>query len=171
MMVSSRELQRILIKHFNHEPKCCVCNTTNNLTIDHIYPKGLGGLDNVLNMRIMCSDHNENKSSYIDYSFDYVSVVTLDTFFLSRIVKRNNHLSRNYINTIIKNCIGKKAFERINVVSLKDYDYFVEFLKLYGIKVKIKPTTRLIPKHNVKFLTELTLNYVISKQAILNYFI
>lgn len=170
-MVRSKELQNELVDSFNHDHKCCVCDTTNDLTIDHIYPKSLGGLDNILNMRITCSKHNGNKGNYIDYSLEYMSVAYINTAFLKRIVKSNNHLSTHYTETIIKKAIGRTAYNENYCISMKDYDYFVEFMGLYGVKIKHKPITGLIPKTNAKLLGELRLNYVISKQAILNYFI
>ena len=168
---SSRGLRRLLVEQFNVEHKCVACGTIEKLTIDRIYPKYCGGLDHIFNMQIMCWDHNQNKGSYIDYSYEYVEVAYINVSFLGRIVRDNTHLSRNYINRIVKNCIGSEVYTDMLCISMRDYDYFVEFMRLYGIKIKSKPIMEVIPKSNTKFLSELRLNYVISKEAILNYFI
>ena len=42
--------------------KCRWCNTTENLTIDHIIPKSMGGSDEKSNKQVLCRGcHNEKE--------------------------------------------------------------------------------------------------------------
>lgn len=41
-----------------HEPKCNCCDSTENLTFDHIFPKSRGGNDVTENGQILCQKCN-----------------------------------------------------------------------------------------------------------------
>lgn len=43
------------------QPACAVCGTTEDLTVDHITPKTLGGTDKPDNLRTLCRRHNSAK--------------------------------------------------------------------------------------------------------------
>jgi len=44
--------------------KCVECGTTEDLSIDHVVPKSLGGLDAESNLRTMCLPCNRKKGNY-----------------------------------------------------------------------------------------------------------
>lgn len=46
--------------------KCVKCGSTENLTLDHIVPKSLGGIGKVINLQTLCKNCNEVKSSRIE---------------------------------------------------------------------------------------------------------
>ena len=43
------------------EPACSVCDTTEDLTVDHILAKAAGGTDHRDNLTTMCRAHNSSK--------------------------------------------------------------------------------------------------------------
>lgn len=56
---------RILAKFGN---KCCYCNSTENLEIDHIIPLSKGGKEDEINMQVLCRACNRRKSNKFDVS-------------------------------------------------------------------------------------------------------
>ena len=62
--------------------KCQKCGASEDLTIDHIFPRTLGGLSNINNLRILCRSCNskrpllgeELKKEIIESGFDYDSL-------------------------------------------------------------------------------------------------
>jgi CRISPR/Cas system Type II protein with McrA/HNH and RuvC-like nuclease domain len=61
---SSGEAKRIWRKHIKEQwdQKCAYCNSTENLTIDHIVPQSKGGLDTTKNVVCCCHSCNQSKS-------------------------------------------------------------------------------------------------------------
>ena len=49
--------------------KCFNCGTTNNLQIDHIYPKSKGGSDVLGNLQVLCAKCNQKKSNKFQSDF------------------------------------------------------------------------------------------------------
>ncbi|ACY35898.1 HNHc-like endonuclease [Clavibacter phage CMP1] len=41
--------------------RCVVCGRRNNLTLDHIYPRGFGGCSHAHNLQVLCLKHNLEK--------------------------------------------------------------------------------------------------------------
>lgn len=42
-----------------HRPWCEACGSQNDLTVDHIVPRSLGGTDDIGNLRVLCRNcHN-----------------------------------------------------------------------------------------------------------------
>ena len=50
-------------KVFALNSKCVKCNSTNNLQIDHIYPKSKGGSDVLGNLQTLCARCNLKKGN------------------------------------------------------------------------------------------------------------
>jgi 5-methylcytosine-specific restriction enzyme A len=46
-----------------HHPYCAVCNTTEDLTADHIVPLSKGGANTLSNYRVLCRRHNSQRGS------------------------------------------------------------------------------------------------------------
>jgi len=48
--------------------KCCKCSSTNNLSIDHIVPRVIGGTNHISNLQLLCKTCNLNKGlDIMDY--------------------------------------------------------------------------------------------------------
>jgi 5-methylcytosine-specific restriction endonuclease McrA len=45
--------------------RCVVCGTKENITLDHIHPRSLGGSYSFGNLQPMCSKHNSEKGSKV----------------------------------------------------------------------------------------------------------
>jgi 5-methylcytosine-specific restriction endonuclease McrA len=53
-----RKLRQVVI---NRDGCCQMCGTEDNLTVDHIVPRRLGGDDNLNNLEVLCSQCNSSK--------------------------------------------------------------------------------------------------------------
>ena len=45
--------------------RCTECGSTEDLTLDHIYPKSLGGSDTAANLRVLCRPCNSRKGARV----------------------------------------------------------------------------------------------------------
>jgi len=54
---------------------CVKCRSTLRLEIDHIFPKSLGGTDEIDNLQILCSSCNKKKQN--NESIDYRIMIQL----------------------------------------------------------------------------------------------
>ena len=54
---------------FTLNSKCSHCGSTNNLQIDHIYPKSKGGSDILGNLQVLCAKCNQKKSNKFQSDF------------------------------------------------------------------------------------------------------
>ena len=65
MTISKAKRDRILYRDYN---KCLKCGSTENLSMDHINPKVLGGTDSEDNLQTLCGACNSKKGhAGIDY--------------------------------------------------------------------------------------------------------
>ena len=53
-----RQIRQIVI---NRDQCCQRCGTEDNLTVDHILPRSLGGDDSLFNLQVLCSICNSSK--------------------------------------------------------------------------------------------------------------
>lgn len=61
----AKKRYRLLSRHC-----CCAyCGATTNLTIDHIFPKSLGGTDRFCNLQVLCGACNHEKGCKVDLSY------------------------------------------------------------------------------------------------------
>ena len=56
---------------FASNSKCLNCGTTNDLQIDHIYPKSKGGSDILGNLQVLCAKCNQEKSNKFQSLFTF----------------------------------------------------------------------------------------------------
>jgi 5-methylcytosine-specific restriction endonuclease McrA len=47
----------------NREPRCQLCGTEEDLTVDHVVPRTAGGTDDRDNLRVLCRSHNAAKGT------------------------------------------------------------------------------------------------------------
>lgn len=67
IMKNVKNIQTILLKRDGAQ--CCICGkklTDDNMCIDHIFPRGLGGRDNLDNLRLLCRECN---CKYVNAAF------------------------------------------------------------------------------------------------------
>ncbi len=57
----TKQWQRTASKVKRQQPYCAVCGTDQDLTVDHITPKRLGGTDARDNLVTLCRTHNSAK--------------------------------------------------------------------------------------------------------------
>jgi len=62
MTISKEKRQKVFDLDGN---KCLECGATDELTIDHIYPKSLGGTDRISNLQTLCGPCNKRKAARI----------------------------------------------------------------------------------------------------------
>lgn len=56
-----KDILKILLN--KHKFKCVVCDSKENLTIDHIQPVSKGGSDTISNLQILCKSCNSRKGN------------------------------------------------------------------------------------------------------------
>lgn len=145
---------------------CCVsCGSTENLTVDHVFPKSRGGADHVANYQIMCKTHNESKKNYIDYSFEYIDVIKISEIY-TRLFRDERTFSHNYKHTLLEKCFGKKLTGN-ELLTKKEFGYMVDYFKMYGINLEFYPKTRKVIKDRIKFFIETNPDYTLPKHMIL----
>lgn len=67
IMKNVRNIQTVLLKRDGVQ--CSICGkrlTDENMCIDHIFPRGLGGSDNLDNLRLLCRECN---GKYVNAAF------------------------------------------------------------------------------------------------------
>lgn len=126
---------QVIISMLNVEPCCAACGSKSNLTIDHIYPKSLGGANHIANYQIMCKTHNTNKRSYIDYTIKTFDVYYASNFYAE--VHKTNLFNINYRKTILRNCFGVDQLDNYCWILKSELPAILDFLKLYGIEMDL----------------------------------
>ena len=59
-----RKIRALIIKR---DGCCQICGTEENLTVDHVIPRRLGGTDELWNLQVLCKMHNSMKGgSFFD---------------------------------------------------------------------------------------------------------
>ena len=58
---STTQWRRIRQTVINRDGCCQRCGTEDNLSVDHIVPRSLGGTDNLDNLEVLCSSCNSSK--------------------------------------------------------------------------------------------------------------
>lgn len=58
---STTQWRRIRQTVINRDGCCQLCGTEDNLSVDHIVPRSLGGTDNLDNLEVLCSSCNSRK--------------------------------------------------------------------------------------------------------------
>jgi hypothetical protein len=124
-----------VISELNVEPCCVVCGSRSKLTVDHIYPKSVGGANHIANYQIMCYTHNQNKCNYIDYSVKTFDVYYANTFFAA--IHKTNLFNINYRKTILRNCFGVDQLDNNSWILKSELPAILDFLKLYGIEMDL----------------------------------
>lgn len=90
---------RILSKFGN---KCCKCESTEKLEVDHIIPVSKGGTDFEHNLQVLCRSCNAKKGNKIDYE-NYFKKGNDNTIFVKRSFKE---LLKNISPTELKAIIN-----------------------------------------------------------------
>ena len=100
-MMNAKKIRAILLKRDGAQ--CSICGrelTDDNMCIDHIFPKGLGGSDNLDNLRLLCKVCN---CIYVNVAF---SGIEFEKYIYDIIQKNENF--RNVRLDIVVNKQGAK---------------------------------------------------------------
>lgn len=123
---------------------CVVCGSVEKLTVDHIYPKCFGGANHPANYQIMCVDHNHAKRNYIDYSFNYVDVITASLLIDYVHTTKFPFVSKTIKKHVLKKCFDKSMHSN-ELILARDWEFIVDYFKLYGMTLKLKPRVSELP--------------------------
>ena len=148
---------------------CVICASTQDLTVDHVYPKSLGGANHLANYQIMCRTHNESKKNYIDYTFDYIESIS-SKHILSELFSpknKNKKFSPNYKKALVKKCFGKSLSGQ-ELLCVTEYNSAVVYFALYGLKLNPKPEFNIVV-NRANFFIKTDPDYALSKHRILEY--
>ena len=135
MSSSSKVIINKLVNDVGLVKKCVECNTTKNLTIDHIIPKYHNGSNFYANMQIMCAQCNSHKSAKL---MDKTDVFVNGHDVIDDICIRNRrNITIRGIKHVIKVCFHITIHQfRHRVLTEYDYLRFVEYLNVYRIKLE-----------------------------------
>ena len=75
--------------------ECTKCGSTQNLTIDHIIPRSLGGSNNFLNKQSLCARCNLDKGSTVKCYTENKRVRKHVIFEMQRLTNKKNRNSNN----------------------------------------------------------------------------
>ena len=135
MSTSSKVIINKLVNEIGLVEKCVNCDTTQQLTIDHIIPKYHGGANYYANMQIMCRKCNlEKRSTLSDVRILCVSGNDIiDDIF----IRNRTNITIRGIKHVIKVCFHTTIYKfRHRVLTEDDYMRFVEYLDVYRIKLE-----------------------------------
>ena len=146
----------------NIENHCVVCQSNTNLTIDHIFPKSMGGANHLGNYQIMCKTHNEAKSNYIDYSYEYIDVYLIKQ--LTADLFNNSNYSTNYKKHILYNAFRRDIVGN-ELVAITELNSILDFFALYGLRLKKPTKTFKVLKSRSNLIVRFNPDYVVPKFA------
>ncbi len=148
--------------YLNVKQLCAVCGIDHSLTIDHIYPKSLGGASSPANYQILCRKHNRLKQNYIDYAFKTYQVYDANKLFT--LVHNTQLFTTGYRKTILRKCFGIKINNNHSWILKDELPKVLEFLKLYGINIKTQLPIELITRQ--EFIIRYNPDYMIPENRI-----
>lgn len=108
---------------------CSVCNTTKDLSIDHIIPISKSGLDGLANFDILCDRCNREKDNKILVPYGigcrYADIQGL-------VVKVDRAVPKEYKQAVFKSCFPSEL-DYHKVVLWRDLEKALEYFEVYRI--------------------------------------
>lgn len=144
-MITPAVKQQLRVK-FNN--KCVKCGSTEDLSIDHIVPKWLGGSDNIENLQIMCRTCNWKKGhtpplwyrlKHLFTNFWYNQYIKLEAKLFS--FNENNQAGLQSLKDQFKNLEAKVNGKQVDsgiMPKLNLLEFEIKMLKTENLQLKEK---------------------------------
>ena len=143
--------------------KCSVCNSTTQLTLDHIYPKSKGGANHPANYQILCFDCNQQKGSIVDGELTFVDVVTTGHIFDRRY---NKSVDLKTLCKLMWAFFGK-TLNNLDLVTASDMKKLDGYLSMYGIVPTTKTkVVKVVADQSKKYIAKPNTSYTLSQTTI-----
>ena len=120
----------------NRVLKCMYCETTNNLTREHIVPKSLGGSKKKMNLGYACIDCNQTKDDLLIPSVieKYLSIPIALNWIHGRMIKL---ITKS--NKLIDKCAYEKETSKDDMKKIDYYDHKIsQLMNAYNALKKFK---------------------------------